>query len=116
MVRLEGLIKGGAIGTYEACFMEHLRTLKDPLLDQMIDRCACDTSCSRWLLPFLEAPAWQLDTGISMAAWHRLPGLLSLMSLSCVRVDPCFVVQALGGDAPVCAPVCCDGCCAGHQV
>jgi hypothetical protein len=41
MVRLEGLVKGGAVGSYEACFMEHLRTLKDPLLDQMVDRCAC---------------------------------------------------------------------------
>lgn len=38
MVRLEGLVKGGAAGNYEACFMEHLRMLKDPLLDQMIDR------------------------------------------------------------------------------
>lgn len=38
MVRLEGLVKGGAAGTYEVCFMEHLRMLKDPLLDQMVDR------------------------------------------------------------------------------
>jgi hypothetical protein len=39
MVRLEGLVKGGAAGSYEGCFMEHLRILKDPLLDQMVDRC-----------------------------------------------------------------------------
>lgn len=38
MVRLEGLVKGGAAGDYEVCFMEHLRMLKDPLLDQMVDR------------------------------------------------------------------------------
>lgn len=40
MVRLEGLVKGGAAGEYEGCFMEHLRMLKDPLLDQMVDRCS----------------------------------------------------------------------------
>lgn len=40
MVRLEGLVKGGAAGNYEVCFMEHLRMLKDPLLDQMVDRYA----------------------------------------------------------------------------
>lgn len=39
MVRMEGLVKGGAAGSYEGCFMEHLRILKDPLLDQMVDRC-----------------------------------------------------------------------------
>lgn len=38
MVRLEGLVKGGAAGSFEGCFMEHLRMLKDPLLDQMVDR------------------------------------------------------------------------------
>lgn len=114
MVRLEGLIKGGAIGTHEACFMEHLRTLKDPLLDQMVDRCACGTSSSRQLLPFSQAPAWQLDT--DGRPQLRLPCLLMLTTLSCVRFNPCFVVQALGGCAPVCAPVCCDGCCVGHQV
>lgn len=38
MVRLEGLVKGGAAGSFEVCFMEHLRMLKDPLLDQMVDR------------------------------------------------------------------------------
>jgi hypothetical protein len=38
MARLEGLVKGGAAGKYEICFLEHLRMLKDPLLDQMADR------------------------------------------------------------------------------
>lgn len=46
MVRLEGLVKGGAAGDYEGCFMEHLRMLKDPLLDQMVDRCVYQTTCS----------------------------------------------------------------------
>lgn len=85
MVRLEGLIKGGAIGTHEACFMEHLRALKDPLLDQMVDRCACDTSSSRRLLPFLQAPAWQLDTD-GCPQLRLPPCLVMLTTLSCVRV------------------------------
>lgn len=38
LLRLEGLVAGGAVGSYEACFLEHLRQLRDPLLEQMGDR------------------------------------------------------------------------------
>jgi hypothetical protein len=46
LVRLEGLVKGGAAGAHEGVFMENLRALKDPLLDQMVDRCVlCSCVC-----------------------------------------------------------------------
>lgn len=38
LVRLEGVVKGGAAGTYEAAFLELLRQLRDPLLEQAVDR------------------------------------------------------------------------------
>lgn len=38
LLRLEGLVAGGAVGSYEGCFLEHLRQLRDPLLEQMGDR------------------------------------------------------------------------------
>jgi CLIP-associating protein 1/2 len=38
LLRLEGLVKGGAAGSFEVCFLEHLRQLRDPILEQMGDR------------------------------------------------------------------------------
>jgi hypothetical protein len=38
LVRLEALVKGGAVGTYEGTFLEMLRPLRDPLLEQAVDR------------------------------------------------------------------------------
>ena len=38
MVHLEGLVIGGAVGSYEACFLDYLRQLKDPILEQIYDR------------------------------------------------------------------------------
>lgn len=38
LVRLEGLVKGGAAGAFEAHFLEALRGLKDLLLAQALDR------------------------------------------------------------------------------
>eukprot|EP00878_Enallax_costatus_P031208 GHUV01034104.1.p1 GENE.GHUV01034104.1~~GHUV01034104.1.p1 ORF type:complete len:529 (+),score=166.68 GHUV01034104.1:627-2213(+) len=38
MVRLEGLVIGGAVGSHEACFLDYLRQLKDPILEQIYDR------------------------------------------------------------------------------
>jgi hypothetical protein len=45
LVRLEALVKGGAVGSYEGTFLELLRPLKDPLLEQAVDRrCVCDAN------------------------------------------------------------------------
>jgi CLASP N terminal len=38
LLRLEGLVKGGAAGSYEETFLELLRSLRDPLLEQLADR------------------------------------------------------------------------------
>ncbi|WIA41106.1 hypothetical protein OEZ86_004736 [Tetradesmus obliquus] len=38
LVRLEALVKGGAVGSYEDTFLEMLRPLRDPLLEQAVDR------------------------------------------------------------------------------
>lgn len=38
MLRLEGIVIGGAVGSYEACFLENLRQLRDPILEQLSDR------------------------------------------------------------------------------
>jgi hypothetical protein len=38
LVRLEALVKGGAVGSYEGTFLEMLRPLRDPLLEQAVDR------------------------------------------------------------------------------
>ena len=38
LVRLESLVIGGAVGSYEACFLDYLRQLKDPILEQIYDR------------------------------------------------------------------------------
>jgi hypothetical protein len=87
MVRLDGLVKGGAAGNHEGCFMEHMRTLKDPLLDQMVDRCALVTAGANTLTShgYMVGVVAGLDgaAACSLLRWHALPDSPPLLVLLC---------------------------------
>jgi hypothetical protein len=121
MVRLEGLIKGGAAGNHEGCFMEHLRTLKDPLLDQMVDRCALvaaganTLSSNGYIVGFVEGldrAAAELSALLACIAQFTTAAGVALL----LRLAVLCHVQALSSCTPGCTPVLCAGSRTRHQV
>eukprot|EP00775_Hariotina_reticulata_P009313 gene9313-9478_t len=59
LLRLEGLVKGGAAGNFEVCFLEHLRQLRDPILEQMGDRRSAVSRQAAHLMEVLAAALGQ---------------------------------------------------------
>eukprot|EP00878_Enallax_costatus_P036245 GHUV01040644.1.p1 GENE.GHUV01040644.1~~GHUV01040644.1.p1 ORF type:complete len:239 (-),score=67.66 GHUV01040644.1:296-1012(-) len=97
MVRLEGLVIGGAVGSHEACFLDYLRQLKDPILEQIYDR---RSAVARQAAHLMEVLAAALGVRFEPYAVTFMGALFKALVIT---VQVCYCAAAAASDATACS-------------